>query len=279
MFEPGKEPALQSFASDYRGRNLERLDGLAGTQPYSSRGPWLSTADSALLEKVAQTGRLGRFERSGNEESIAVLADAGIVDAKGRLTDQGGMVTRPLSQGVAALNITGTYLGRTTNFRAWLDTNDAMVLAGPSHHLMTSAADEAADYADGRQLDYMSINDLYTAMAAWVGLSPAWSIPVLPAMVDLQEMDRRWAAVTDPPLQADEALMQMWREPWFVWQLAAVPGSGQPVTYINAGAAGHYRTGVLEGAGLLEATLSSNVYRHLGDIVEAAVFNRPPRFD
>lgn len=275
MYVPDREPALAEFASVQLQAPLERVDRITGNQPYVSKGPWLSEADAKLLQTAAETGRLGRFGIMGKQTSVQVLADAELLTLKGNLTEGGQAVTSPLIYGHAAIEFNAQHGDRTSAMTVWFDHSDAMLLAGPAHHLLMS--DEPLGSMDTtRQLDFMGIGEVYSAIAAWLGVGPAWSIPTDPPTVPMAALQPRLEGPTEPPAGASAALAHMWRQPWFVWQIA---GEGGTVAYVNAGEAGHFRTGNMDGQGLLAATSSANVYRHLVDIVDAAVHERPRSID
>lgn len=278
MFVPDREPALQEGASRLLDTPLERLSGLAATQPYASEGPWLDTAAVELLRKVAQTHRVGRFERAGKEAAINALTAAELLTPTAQLTEGGRLVTRPLDQPAAALHFAASHLGRTTGLQVWLDEENALLLSGPSPSVLVSDPATAATRAALQQLKFVSLGDLYPVLAAWLGIAPAWNLPVSPDSFPVEVLNQRLRGPSQPPAEADEALTYAWSEPWVLWHLLMDPKSGEGVGYLNAGGAGHYRVVADDSRASLTSIPSANVYRHLVDLVEAIRFGRAPRF-
>lgn len=279
MYVPNREPALEEVASRLAGAPLERLSGLGAKQPFSSEGPWLDPAAAALLHRVAENRRIGRLERSGNEASIEILAGAGLLDSAGRLTPGGEVITRPLDRPAAVLHFTASCLGQATELQVWLDETNALMLAGPSAGVLSSASETPVQTAGMLQLKFVSLHELFPALAAWLGISPAWNMPVSPAAFPVQILNRRHGDAGAPlPEGADEALAYAWSQPWFLWHLVMDSATGEGVGYLNAGGAGHYRVAADDDQATLTSIPSANVYRHLVDLVESVRFQRPRRF-
>ncbi|MCC3291647.1 hypothetical protein [Arthrobacter sp. zg-Y1110] len=279
MYVPTREPSLEEVASRLAGVPLERLSGLRAKQPFASDGPWLDPAAASMLHRVAQNGRIGRLERSGNGPSIKVLADAGLLDSAGRLTPGGRVITRPLDQPAAVLHFRASSLGQATELQVWLDGTNALMLAGPSAGVLASPSEKPADTAGKLQLKFVSLHELFPVLAAWLGISPAWNLPVSPAAFPVEILNERHRDSGAPlPEGADEALAYAWSQPWFLWHLVMDPATGEGVGYLNAGGAGHYRVVADEDQATLASIPSANVYRHLVDLVESVRFQRPPRF-
>lgn len=279
MYVPDREPALEDVASRLTGARLERLSGLGAKQPFTSAGPWLDPAAVSLLHKIAQNGRIGRLERSGNEASIEVLSDAELIDSSGRLTPAGELITRPLDRPAAVLHFTASCLGQATELQVWLDEANALMLAGPSAAVLAGSSGMPAQAAGWLQLKFVSLHELFPVLASWLGIAPAWNLPVSPAAIPLEILNRRLRDSAAPaPDGADEALAYAWSQPWFLWHLQMDSSTGEGVGYLNAGGAGHYRVVAEEGRATLTSVPSANVYRHLVDLVESVRFQRAPRF-
>lgn len=278
MFIPAREPAVEEPVSSLRGVPLERLSGLAATQPYASEGPWLDPAAVALLHKVAQTHRIGRFERAGQEAAVKALTDAELLNGAGHLTPGGQYVTHPLDRASAALTFSASYLGQPTELRVWMDDENALLLAGPSAGDFVREPETAAGRIGMLQLKFVSIKELFPVLASWLGIAPAWNLPVSPSTLPLTVLNNRQRAAGPPPESADDALAYMWSEPWFLWHLLLNPGTAEGVGYLNAGGAGHYRVVADDDRATLTSIPSANVYRHLVDLVESVRFQRAPRF-
>lgn len=278
LYVPDREPALEEVASRVRNSSLERLSGLAAKQPFTSTGPWLDPAAVALLHKVAQTHRIGRFERSGKEPAIKALTDAELLSRSGQLTPGGQYVTRPLDRPTSALSFSASYLGQATELRVWMDEDNALLLAGPSAGTLVREPDTAAEQLGMLQLKFISLNELFPVLASWLGIAPAWNLPVSPSTLPVKVLNSRQLIPGPAPEGANEALAYVWSEPWFLWHLLLDPVTGKGVGYLNAGGAGHYRVGADADQATLTSIPSANVYRHLVDLVESVRFQRAPRF-
>ncbi|GLB67096.1 hypothetical protein [Arthrobacter mangrovi] len=264
---PHKEPRTEAFASVHTGEQLEQLSGIAARQPYVSQGPWLTAGSLQLLQTAAESGRLGRFGIAGKAAELDQLVSAGLLTDKGKLTGQGRLVTSPWRDSVASLRIAAQFGGRASVFQAWLGPEGCLVLAGPSYDRFLAGNSQA-----GHQLDFLALGHLYPAIAAWVGIAPAWSLASEPLSIDLQTVNRRFGGETVPvPEGADPVLVNMWRQPWFIWQLLVEPESGHPETFINAGESGHYHLAVAEDRAQLNARPSGALYRDLARAIDRAV--------
>ncbi|MCC9175573.1 hypothetical protein [Arthrobacter sp. zg-Y179] len=266
-----REPELDPAASALLGTDAERLSGLAQLQPYSSRGPWLDSDSVALLDVAADGGRVGRFQRAGKAGALAVLGEAGLMDPGGRLTPEGLSVTAPLSGNRAALKLESSFGGRSAGMQVLMNEQDAMLLAGPSHAELTGP--EPEQHREMLQLDLVGLNDLFPALAAWLGIGPAWTVPAAPVTVPVATLNRRLAAPEEPVPTADPSWVRMWNQPWFLWHVADAydPGENTGWGYIGAGTAGHFRVVVDGEAATITPTQSSRVYRELMDAVEGAL--------
>ncbi|MCC9206328.1 hypothetical protein [Arthrobacter sp. zg-Y769] len=278
LYIPDYEPAPEEPASRLRCTRLELLSGLAATQPFTSGGPWLDPAAVALLYKVAQSGRIGRFERAGHEAAIGVLTEAQLLNGAGRLTEAGKHVARILDQPAAALSFSGSHLGQATELRVWMDQENALLLAGPSAGTLVREPEAAGRHLGMLQLKLIRLDELFPNLASWLGIAPSWNLPVSPSTLSVEVLNSRQLTPGPAPEGADEALAYAWSEPWFLWHLLMNPVSGEGVGYVNAGGAGHYRVVVEEDQATLTSIPSANVYRHLVDLVESVRFQRAPRF-
>ena len=265
---PHKEPRSEVFASSHTGEQLEQLSGIVGKQPYVSDGPWISATGLELLQTAAEAGKLGRFGIAGKSAELAPLVDAGLLSSKGALTGQGRLVTSPWKDSLASLRISAQFRGHAAAFQAWLAPEGCLVLAGPSYSQFLAGTPRTGFH----QLDFLALDHLYPAIAAWTGIAPAWSLAAEPLAVDPQVLQARFTSEAVPvPAGADAPLANMWRQPWFIWQLVLEPSSGPPLTYVNAGEAGHYHLGRDDAGAHLNVRPSSMLYRDIATAVDRAV--------
>lgn len=272
-FVPDRMPALDPVAGALLGAELERLEGLGARQPYRSQGPWLEPAAVTLLDTAAEAGKVGRFQLASLEAGVAVLDRAGLMDAKGRLTAAGLTVTAPLADPQGGLFINTGYLGRGSSLQMVLGTQDALLLAGASHADLTGPEPER--HAGLLQLDLVSLNDVFPALAAWLGIAPGWTAPAAPLEVSVEHLNRRLTDPDEPAPVQDAMWLRMWNEPWFLWHVSdgPEPDGDAGWGYIRAGRAGQHRVVVDGETATLLPVGSSRAYRDLTSAVEGALLN------
>ncbi|MFD1845287.1 hypothetical protein [Arthrobacter flavus] len=264
---PHKEPRMDGFLAHHTGERLEELSGIAGRQPYASAGPKISPETLELLETAAQAGKLGRLVAGSRSADLAPLVRAGLLTDKGALTSQGRLVTGPWRESFASLRLSAQHQGRASDFQVWISAEGCLVLAGPSAATMISGpADE------WHQVDFLAADHLYPALAAWVGIAPAWNVASETSVVDGELVGARVRDRTvAPPVGADAPLVNMWQQPWVLWRLVVEPDHTHavPATYLNAGSAGHYHLGSDDAGTHLTPVPSSAVYRVLAHQIDA----------
>lgn len=259
---PDKEPKPEAFASRHTGVQLEELSGLAASQDYASDGPWLSYPAQELLLSFGNGSRPGRFGLRGKEDALGELEQAGLATAKGKLTGEGRLITSVLENPVASFVISGGLRGARTSLQCILGAEGILMLAGASCASLRNGSAKSDETA--RQLDFLSLDQLPTALVAWVGLGPAWALDGngTPTPEQLQaRMDGASAEQVPPPPDADAVFRHMWEQDWFVWQVA---GEGMALpTGIHAGPAGTWKMTRTETGIALGAWPSGSAYRDL----------------
>ncbi|GAB3248798.1 hypothetical protein [Arthrobacter pigmenti] len=255
---PGKEPRLDQWVSEVTGEQVEELSGIAATQPYSSKGPWVSPTGWDLLIQLAERHRLGRFDLRGNPDDVQNLAAAGIITEKGKLTDEGEFLVSPLRAPRATVSVSAQYGQHLSGLRVQVGGSGALTAAGPSYHSLRErdarASDPGAASEDGElfQLEMVEIEAVPEMLGRWMGLGPAWSLEMQPEQLSAATLEARFADdMTPAPAEADDRFLRMWHEPWAVFTLSMEPGDFR-IGLINAGAAGFYNYGGVdaENAGL-----------------------------
>lgn len=249
---PAKEPRLDHWVSETTGETVEELSGISATQPYVSKGPWLSSAGWELLVQLAERHRLGRFDLRGNPTAVQDLVEAGIITPKGRLTDEGEFLVSPLRATRAIISLSAQYGQHSSGLRVHLGASSALIGAGPSYHslLQQDAAPSmqgvALDDGDSTQLELVENEAVPEMIGRWMGLGPAWSVGILPEQLPTAILEARFVDDMAPaPAEADERFLRMWHEPWAVFTLAMTPGDFR-AGLINAGAAGFHSYGSID---------------------------------
>jgi len=255
------EPRLEPFAARYTGEPLEELSGLAASQDYHSDGPWLSTAAQDLLLMLGKGGRLGRFGFGSAQDGLAELVAAGLATGKGRLQGQGRLVTSPLENTLGTLQLTAGLGGVRTAFYCALGPEGVLVLAGPSCTRLRSRDGAETTH---RQLDFLSLDQLYPALAAWLGIGPSWTLDE-EAAPDPAAIQARMSGSGPEQVPAPEGsgpvVRHMWEQEWFIWQPAG--GSTGLPTGIQAGTAGTWQLVRTEAGLVLRPWPSGAAYRSL----------------
>lgn len=264
---PAAEPRLEPFATQQSGEPLEALSGLAATQDFSSDGPWLSPAAQDLLLMLGRGGRLGRFGLGGAQEGLLELEAAGLATGKGRLTAEGRLVASPLDGTSGSVQFTAGFGGVKSAFYGALGREGVLVLAGPSCVRLRSGAHA---YSDARQVDFLSLDQFFPALAAWLGLGPSWlldaEVKVSPGAIQARMAGASGTDVA-PPEGAGAVVRNMWEQEWFIWQ--QVGGTAALQTGIHAGTAGTWQL-LNSGSGLLlRPWPAAQAYRALLQAVSA----------
>jgi hypothetical protein len=264
---PAAEPRLEPFASQQAGEPLEALSGLAATQDFRSEGPWLSPAAQDVLLLLGRGGKLGRFGLGAAQEGLEELEAAGLVTGRGRLTAEGRLVASPLDGTSGSVQFAAACGGQKSAFYGALGSEGVLVLAGPS-----CARLRMGDQGDPgrRQVDFLSLDQFFPALAAWLGLGPSWlldaEVSISPEAVQAR-MSGASGAEVPLPEKADAAVRHMWEQEWFIWQ--QVDGRTDLQTGIQAGPAGTWQLVNSERGLLLKPWPSAQAYRGLLQTVSA----------
>lgn len=275
---PAKEPRLDRWVSEVTGEDVEELSGIAATQPYTSKGPWVSATGRELLAQLAERHRLGRFDLRGNPADVRDLVAAGIITEKGKLTDEGEFLVSPLRAPRAAVSLIAQYGPHSSGLQIHLGGAGALITAGPSYHNLRdqpSAPAEpgpAPDDRDPAQLDVVENEAVPEMLGRWMGLGPAWSIGMHPEELPAATLEARFVDdMTPAPAEADDRFLRMWHEPWVVFTISVEPGDFR-AGLINAGAAGFYSYGGIspDRAGL-QALPSGHLWALLTAEIERAL--------
>ncbi|MBF4993835.1 hypothetical protein ITX31_06885 [Arthrobacter gandavensis] len=264
---PAAEPRLEPFASQQAGEPLEALSGLAATQDFRSEGPWLTPAAQDVLLLLGRGGKLGRFGLGSAQDGLEELVAAGLATGRGGLTAEGRLVVSPLGGTSGSVQFTAGSGGGKSAFYGALGSEGVLVLAGPSGARLRMG--EQAE-AGQRQVDFLSLDQFFPALAAWLGLGPSWlldaEVNVSPAAAQAR-MSGASGTVVPLPDEADAAVRHMWEQEWFIWQ--QVGGRTGLPTGIQAGSAGTWQLVNTASGLLLKPWPSAQAYRGLLQTVSA----------
>lgn len=261
------EPRLDEAASRLAGEDREDLGALAAAQPYQESACRLSIPSLELMDTLAGRNKLGMFQRRGTE--FAALRDAGLLAADGALTAAGREFLAPIRTLNSSFRVQAADADGGGVLQAWIGGGYGKVTAEPSRF---SGAPTPVPRPDDLAVQLLQANAVPKAIAEWLGFSPAWSIAHEPVVLSREHYDARMAsAQVLAPEGLDEAATRMWEQPWTEWQIIE-EGTGGWFGFLNAGAAGQYRLGPVDGGCvLLEPISSAAVWDILVRFIHASV--------
>lgn len=273
------DSARDQLVSDAVGQEVERISGLAELQPYPYTGLFLHGSAVDLFSELAE-GATGEMLGESMAEQFAELEAVGLVSGT-ELSEQGEAIAQFLVDPDASIRLSGTYGDHEPTFQAWVMGPLVLVVAGTGYTAAAYADAARPPSHDHFDVSIQAVGELSTLMAEWVGLQPAWNLPVHPATLAEDVLERRWRGDGEFPQNADARLQALWHENWFAWELLAVGRSTEvgPVAYLNGGKLGHFRTGAdPDGAGvILLPTPSLTIFDQFEDAIQACVFQREAR--
>ncbi|MER1997155.1 MAG: hypothetical protein ABTA24_11765 [Arthrobacter sp.] len=266
------EPRLDETATRLAGEDREDLDRLAAAQPYREPPLLLPIPALELMDSLAERNRLGRFQRKGPE--LAVLQNAGLLDADSSLTPAGTGFVAPLRRLDAAFSVTAADAQGGAMLQVWIGGGIGRVTAEPTRF---SSECSRVPGPDELAVQVLQANAVPKAIADWLGFTPAWSIAHEPVVLTTDQYEAR---VKSPEAEAPESLgeaaRRMWGQPWTGWEILN-EGTGGWIGFVNAGSAGQYRlgSGAETGTVTLEPVGSAVVWDVLVRFIHAAVEDTP----
>jgi len=270
------EPRLDLQATRLAGEDREDLAVLAAAQPYREPPLLLPIPALELMDSLAERNRLGRFQRKGPE--LAVLQNAGLLDADSSLTQAGTDFVAPLRSSDAAFSVTAADAQGGAILQAWIGGGLGRVTAEPSRF---SASSGRVPGPDDLAVQVLQANAVPQAIADWLGFSPAWSIAHEPVVLTTDQYEARMKSQeAEAPESLGEAAKRMWEQPWTEWEIVE-EWTGGWFAFVNAGRAGHYRLGPVDerpgeaGLLMLEPVSSAAVWDTLVRFIHAAVEGTP----
>ena len=171
------------------------------------------------------------------------LVDAGLATDDGKLTEQGQLVKQILTKPSARVRVESSRGRAPLTFEAYVLSGQAVIVASTSPAtLVEDPHGEDILAASGRvQLDFVDVSYVPIALAAWVGLAPAWSLATSPELIDEKLLVHRMDdPAVPPPADADENLKYVWSQPWFLWTLTGT-GLAHGLVMVNAGCGRPFR--------------------------------------
>lgn len=272
------EASRDRFLSELTGTVVEQLHGLAEFQPYVHQGIRVRGEAFALFTDLADGNRIGRLDPPERQKVAKELQDAGLTD-RGGLSETGETLAIFLQETMASLRITAAFAGGSSAFHAWVTGNHALTVAGPGYTDYLYGAEGDMPGTDEVTVAVVPLMDLTTEAARWVGLQPAWNLPVFPSALPEALVDGRWAGMALPPDDASPTLQALWEEQWFAWTLEAQgPKSTAPSqVFLNGGRMGHYAWGRTGDDIAMIPTAGVTIFDRVEELLQASLFGREAR--
>jgi hypothetical protein len=245
MSEPRRDPFLATLGED-----VEDLSRVAPAQAWASAGPTLSREGFELLRRSAAGDLRVRRLGTGEVAQLDRLVEAGLLDAKGRLTDPGLRVAGTLAQPQGKVHVEAAVGRIPFSFQASLRGDHAVVVATASPRPWSGSDPDAEQ----------------------VGLGPAWSLATEPELLPESVVTARLEDPDVPaPAGADAVLREVWRQPWYLWTLRTT-ASQHGLVVVHAGDRGCYAMagGPEPGVVAFRALSSYDVWLRLHELVAEA---------
>lgn len=229
--EPRRDPYLA-----HHGDDVEDLSKVPSAQTFIP-GELRVGRESLLALAKARRGRI-----KADTSVIADLAQAGLVDEGGRLTDDGERVLAMMREPEGAVTVEAAVGLLPLSLQAWTSGGWTLIACTDAPTRWSQEAPHGDVLAQAPQRMHLLMVPAAVApmtVASWVGLGPAWSLDVgeLVAATDLVTQ-----RVGDPSLPAPAGAgahaVRAWEQPWIAWTLR----SADPylaVALVNAGSSGH----------------------------------------
>lgn len=273
--EQAQDPLLTALTET----PIERIDGLARLQPYPNEGPWIHGSSLALLSEMSQGRKIGRLETGSYREQLTELQECGFVAGR-ELSEDGKTLSLFMSEAQVSVRVTAHYGSNTPSFQAWVVGDAVLVTASTSYVAAVTGERDGQPSPDHFNVQIVPLDRLTTLMAQWVGLQPAWTVPVFPVVVPEDRVQARWSGDETFPEGANETMQALWHEGWFAWDVLMVSPAMQldPISYLNAGRMGHFSIGTDasdQGSGIAFVPLPSvSILDRLEDSLQSVLFNR-----
>ncbi|WIB78753.1 hypothetical protein DEJ28_06570 [Curtobacterium sp. MCPF17_002] len=244
---------LDSFATQYAGQPLERLDQAQG-QPLPEPAFTLPSGALQALFDLRGRGLVSAAKR--NTPAATALREAGLLGRFGGASDTATTIAGIVERAGRTLAAERVDRSGTTTWSCWASGPDAVV---------------RTVHDDNETIDLLPFTAAVARLVAWSGIEPFWPVAdpdddesrvvsddVVDAMVAGREVD--------PPADAGPVLAARWREPWSTVSIA-VPGSDDGLPLVFMGSASHLRIRV-DGGSRLQLVPSYWVFEALPQLLD-----------
>ncbi|MFC7400944.1 hypothetical protein [Citricoccus sp. GCM10030269] len=198
----------------------------------------LRSNDLEVLQSIHHLGPLGRYASFRHRSSIGRLVREGFLTLDGVLDTAGEGFMEPVANAEDVLALRGQCGHERTLMQSWLFGDQVSTVSG------ASGADVMAGVVNDHQSRYTVAlaerEALPSQACAWAGVRTAASVLTGEVLVSEDEFTVRVAdSLKPPPPGMATRLADLWREPWFVWEVTS-SRLGVNLAFINAQGIGNY---------------------------------------
>lgn len=260
---------------------LPDFTAVVSQQRFHHEGFWLGGNSIQLLVDLGQDLVIGRLQKLKYASALRELEAAALVDGT-RLTRYGEVASALLNDSPYTFRVSALHHGREELLQIWANDGMAVVVAGSAWN--DGRFDPDNERADDEQfnLNMVPLLDLSTHILRWLGIGPAWNLPLEPDAIGLDILDAKVMRDAPPaaPDDANDAFRDAWTEPWMIWSFdgSGEAGSLESLTYVHAGRRGQYRLAQPDEQSMLLVPMGSSVVLdQIEDRIQAMLFTRPVR--
>lgn len=260
---------------------LPDFTALSAQQHFHYDGFWISGKAIQLLVDLGQDLVIGRLQKFTHAAALKELEAAAFVEGT-KLTRYGQVASALMNDSPYAFRASAMHCGREELLQIWANDGMAVVVAGSAWNDGRFDPDNQRPDDEHFNVDLVPLLDLSTHILRWLGIGPAWSLPLEPDAIGVDILDAKVMrdAPPPPPDDANEAFRDAWAEPWMIWSFDASgeAGSLESLTYVHAGRRGQYRLAQPDEQNLLLVPMGSSiVLDQIEDRIQAMLFTRPVR--
>lgn len=258
---------------------LPDFTAVVSQQRFHHEGFWLGGNAIQLLVDLGQDLVIGRLQKLKYSSALGELEAAALVDGT-KLTRYGEVASALMNNSPYTFRVSALHHGREELLQIWANDGMAVVVSGSAWNDGRFDPDNERPNDDQFNLNMVPLLDLSTHVLRWLGIGPAWNLPLEPDAIGADILDAKVMRDAPPPApnDANEAFKDAWTEPWMIWSFdgASSEGNLESLTYVHTGRRGQYRLAQPDGQSLLLVPISSSVVLdQIEDRIQAVLFARP----
>jgi hypothetical protein len=258
---------------------LPDFTAVVSQQRMHHEGFWLSGNTIQLLVDLGQDLVIGRLQKLKYSAALRELETAALVEGT-KLTRYGQVASALMNDAPYQFGVSALHHGQEEMLQIWANDGMAVVVAGSAWNDGRFDPDQQRPDDQHFNLDMVPLLDLSTHILRWLGIGPAWNLPLEPDAIGADILDAKVMRDAPPPAPSDanDAFKDAWTEPWMIWSFdgSSSVGSLESLTYVHAGRRGQYRLAQPDDQSLLLVPFSSSmVLDQIEDRIQAVLFARP----